>query len=67
MFRFAKLDFTVLLLLGTSPCLSPDLCLHSLGLILVHCNLLWTFLHVFIHCIIGRIFTPRPFLVLSTP
>jgi hypothetical protein len=36
----------VSLLLGIGHCLSTNLCLLALGLVLLPCNLLWTFLHV---------------------
>jgi hypothetical protein len=67
MFRFAKLDHLVLLVLGTSPCLGFDPCLLALGLILLHCNLLWTFLRASFYFVTGRSFTPRPCLVLTAP
>jgi hypothetical protein len=62
MFQFAKLDSLILLLLGSSLYLSSIFCLLTLGSFLLHYNLFWTFLHT----IIGRRLTPRPFLVLTT-
>jgi hypothetical protein len=53
MFQFAKLDCLVLLLLGTGSYLGSDLFLLPLGLVLPHCNLLWTFLHALLRFIIG--------------
>jgi hypothetical protein len=40
MFRYAKPNCSVLLLLGTGPCLGSDVCLLALELVLLHCNLL---------------------------
>jgi hypothetical protein len=67
MFHFAKSDCPILLLLESGPCLSPDFYLLTLDLVLLHYNLLQTFLHVFVHSIIGKSFTPQTFLVLITP
>jgi hypothetical protein len=52
MFWFAKLDSPVLQLLGISPYLGADLFLVALGLVLLHCNILWTFLYVTLNFII---------------
>jgi hypothetical protein len=48
-----KPDSPVLLLLETSPCLGSVLFFLALGLVLLHCNLLWTFLHILFRSIIG--------------
>jgi hypothetical protein len=39
----------------------------ALGLVLLLCNLLWTFLHAMLCFIIGRSLTPRPCLILIPP
>jgi hypothetical protein len=67
MFQFAKLDGPVFLLLGTDSYLSSYLCLLALGLVLLPCNLLFTFFHVLFCSIIGPRFTPWPLLVLTAP
>jgi hypothetical protein len=66
MLQFAKLDCLVLLPLGTGPCLNSGLYLLALGLVLLHYDLLWTFLRVLLHSIIDQRFTPRPFFVMTT-
>jgi hypothetical protein len=54
MVRFTKPDYPVWLLLETGHGIGFDVGLLTLGLILLHCNLLWTFLHVMLCFIIGR-------------
>jgi hypothetical protein len=68
MVRFTKLDYPVWLLLGTGHYLGYDLGLLALGLVLLRCNLLCTFLCAMPHFIvIGQSFNLQPFLILTAP
>jgi hypothetical protein len=64
---FTKLDCQVWLLLTTGYCLSSDLCFFILGLVLLLCNLLWTFLHAMLCFIISQSLAPQPCLILIAP
>jgi hypothetical protein len=65
MVRFGKLDCSVLRLLQTGPGLCLGLCLRSWNLALLRCGLLWIFLCVRLHFIIGQSLAPRPCLPLN--
>jgi hypothetical protein len=62
-----KLDHLVWLLLETGHCIGSDLDLITLGIVLLHCNLLWTFLHLVLRFIINRSPAPWPCLILMAP
>jgi hypothetical protein len=62
--RFTKLDCPIWLLLETGHDIDSDLGLLTLGLILLRCNHLWTFLCVALHFIIGRSLASWPCLIL---
>jgi hypothetical protein len=64
---FTKSDCPVWLLLGTGHCLGSDLCFFILGLVLLLCNLLWTFLCAMLCFIIDQNLAPRPYLIFIAP
>jgi hypothetical protein len=66
--QFTKPDYPVLLLLGNGHCRGSDLCLFTLGLVLLHCNHLWTLLFCVGLCFItNQSLTLQPFLILTVP
>jgi hypothetical protein len=64
---FTKSDCPIWLLLGTGHCLGFDFYFFSWGLVLLLCNLLWTFLRVMLRFVIGRSLALRPCLILIVP